>query len=55
MWRHPATRENCRILRERGVRFVAPVEGHVACGEEGEGRMAEVDDVFKAAMEAMKE
>lgn len=55
MWRHPATRENCRILRERGVRFVGPVVGHVACGEEGEGRMAEVDDVFKAAMEAMKE
>ena len=54
MWRHPATRENCRILQERGVRFVGPACGHVACGEEGEGRMAPVEDILDAALEAMR-
>lgn len=54
MWRHPATRENCRILQERGVRFVGPACGHVACGEDGEGRMAPVEDILDAALEAMR-
>jgi phosphopantothenoylcysteine decarboxylase/phosphopantothenate--cysteine ligase len=41
MWRHPATRHNVEVLRERGVRFVGPEVGWLACGWEGEGRMAD--------------
>jgi len=41
MWRHPATQANVERLRERGVRFVGPEAGFLACGWEGEGRMAE--------------
>ena len=41
MWRHPATQANVGLLRERGVRFVGPEAGFLACGWEGEGRMAE--------------
>ena len=41
MWAHPAVAENVRILRERGVNFVGPESGRVACGEDGTGRMAE--------------
>jgi phosphopantothenoylcysteine decarboxylase/phosphopantothenate--cysteine ligase len=41
MWRHPATRENVRVLRERGAAFVGPDSGELACGWEGEGRMSE--------------
>ncbi len=41
MWEHPATRENCERLRARGVSFVGPESGFLACGWEGEGRMAE--------------
>jgi phosphopantothenoylcysteine decarboxylase/phosphopantothenate--cysteine ligase len=41
MWQHPATRENVRVLRERGAEFVGPESGSLACGWEGEGRMAE--------------
>src|ERR1700731_713458 len=32
MWNHPATRENIRMLRERGVSVVDPDEGYLACG-----------------------
>jgi phosphopantothenoylcysteine decarboxylase / phosphopantothenate---cysteine ligase len=41
MWEHAATRANVSTLRERGVRFVGPERGALACGWEGEGRMAE--------------
>src|SRR5262245_49355624 len=41
MWKHPATQENVRTLRERGVAFVGPDRGELACGWEGEGRMAD--------------
>jgi len=48
MWRHPATRRNVELLRERGVRFVGPEAGWLACGWEGEGRMASPGDVAAA-------
>ncbi|GAB4531479.1 MAG: bifunctional phosphopantothenoylcysteine decarboxylase/phosphopantothenate--cysteine ligase CoaBC [Amphiplicatus sp.] len=41
MWEHPATQQNVRILKERGVVMVGPEEGDMACGEYGPGRMAE--------------
>ncbi len=41
MWAAPATRDNLRILRERGVRVLGPGAGDQACGETGAGRMLE--------------
>ncbi|MFP3423039.1 flavoprotein, partial [Bacillus sp. SIMBA_161] len=41
MWQHPATQANLATLRARGVRFVGPDDGDMACGEYGPGRMAE--------------
>ena len=49
MWQHPATRENVRVLRERGAEFVGPESGSLACGWEGEGRMAEPAAIAAAA------
>ena len=48
MWENPATRENCRILASRGVRFINPGEGYQACGEIGPGRLAEPDAIVEA-------
>jgi phosphopantothenoylcysteine decarboxylase/phosphopantothenate--cysteine ligase len=48
MWRHPATQANVALLRERGVRFVGPAAGALACGWEGEGRMAEPAEIAGA-------
>ena len=45
MWRHPATRENVGRLRDRGVRFIGPESGALACGWEGEGRMSEPETI----------
>jgi len=41
MWSHPATQENVARLAARGVRFVGPESGPLACGWEGQGRMSE--------------
>ena len=51
MWRHKATEANVATLRARGVRFVGPDEGEMACHEWGPGRLAEPEAIF-AAIEA---
>ena len=48
MWQHPAVQANCEVLRSRSVRFVGPVEGYLACGTVGEGRMAEPEEILTA-------
>ena len=48
MWTHPATVANVAILRARGVRFVGPDEGAMACNEHGMGRLAEPKAILAA-------
>lgn len=48
MWGHPATQAHMVTLRERGARFVGPVEGPLASGEVGMGRMAEPEEIVAA-------
>lgn len=49
MWENPATKENVETLKERGVEFIGPEEGMLACGYEGLGRLWRVDDIaFRA-------
>jgi phosphopantothenoylcysteine decarboxylase / phosphopantothenate---cysteine ligase len=54
MHAHPATQENLRRLRERLVIVVGPVEGPLAAGDEGMGRMAEPEEIVQALEEAMR-
>jgi phosphopantothenoylcysteine decarboxylase/phosphopantothenate--cysteine ligase len=49
MFEHEAVRRNMRVLAARGVRFVEPGEGYLACGWIGKGRLAEPDDIVAAA------
>ncbi len=51
MWEHPATQRNAAVLKGDGVLFAGPVDGAMACGEFGPGRMAEVPEIV-AAVEA---
>jgi phosphopantothenoylcysteine decarboxylase len=49
MWEHPATKENVEKLKSRGVEFIGPEEGMLACGYEGLGRLWKIDDIaFRA-------
>ena len=49
MYRHPATQANLATLAERGVRFVGPARGHLACGDDDIGRMSEPQEIAEAA------
>jgi phosphopantothenoylcysteine decarboxylase / phosphopantothenate---cysteine ligase len=53
MWNHPATQANVRILRERGVIFIEPESGYLACGMTGGGRLASVEAIADAVLTAM--
>ena len=48
MWTAPATRQNVETLRQRGVHFVGPEAGFLACGDEGSGRMSEPAAIVEA-------
>jgi phosphopantothenoylcysteine decarboxylase/phosphopantothenate--cysteine ligase len=51
MWSHPATQDSVDRLGRWGVRFISVGDGRTACGEVGEGRLAEPADIV-AAIEA---
>jgi phosphopantothenoylcysteine decarboxylase / phosphopantothenate---cysteine ligase len=48
MWQHAATQANLATLRGRGVGFVGPDDGAMACNEYGPGRMAEPPSILAA-------
>jgi phosphopantothenoylcysteine decarboxylase / phosphopantothenate---cysteine ligase len=48
MWEHPATQAHIQTLAQRGVSIVGPVSGPLAAGDEGVGRMAEPEEIFRA-------
>jgi phosphopantothenoylcysteine decarboxylase / phosphopantothenate---cysteine ligase len=48
MWEHPATVENVATLRRRGVTVVEPGVGRLAGGDEGAGRLADIEEILAA-------
>ncbi|GAN98264.1 phosphopantothenoylcysteine synthase [Komagataeibacter xylinus NBRC 13693] len=50
MWTHAATQANVATLHARGVAFVGPDSGPMACNESGPGRLAEPDDILSAIL-----
>ena len=46
MWEHPSTKDNLKILKSFGYKFIGPVTGDMACGEYGEGKMSDPYDIF---------
>jgi phosphopantothenoylcysteine decarboxylase/phosphopantothenate--cysteine ligase len=53
MYRHPIVQRNIKLLQKSGVSFIGPVSGSLACGEEAEGRMADVATIVEAAISAL--
>ena len=48
MWRHAATQANLETLLARGAKTVGPGVGHLACGDDDVGRMAEPSEIVEA-------
>jgi phosphopantothenoylcysteine decarboxylase / phosphopantothenate---cysteine ligase len=53
MWEHPATQTNLATLRARGVRIISPESGYLACGMEGDGRLANTEDIVSGVMDVL--
>ena len=54
MWHHAATQDNVILLRKRGVSFIGPEEGILACGYEGLGRLWPVTDIAREIFSRLK-
>ena len=54
MLSHPAVQENLRVLSDRGVRWVEPGEGYLACGWIGKGRLAEPETIVEVAEQVLR-
>ena len=46
MWLHKATQKNLENLLDYGYKFIGPVNGEMACGEYGEGKMSSPRQIF---------
>lgn len=53
MWAHDATRDNLQKLIDRGALLVAPGIGLAACGDEGQGRLAGMPEIFLGILKAL--
>ncbi|MCU6708956.1 bifunctional phosphopantothenoylcysteine decarboxylase/phosphopantothenate--cysteine ligase CoaBC [Paenibacillus sp. J5C_2022] len=49
MYEHPAVVDNMKLLADRGVMFIEPGTGQLACGYVAKGRLAEPEDIMAAA------
>jgi phosphopantothenoylcysteine decarboxylase/phosphopantothenate--cysteine ligase len=54
MWKHPATQANVALLQSRGVHFIGPEEGLLACGYEGLGRLWNIEEVIERAEQLLQ-
>jgi phosphopantothenoylcysteine decarboxylase len=55
MWAKPSVMRNVAQLTDDGIHWVGPEEGWLSCRKVGTGRMAEADDILKAALELVGE
>ncbi len=55
MWHSDATQRNVETLQKRGIRFIGPESGALACGEHGAGRLADLRAVISALLPMITE
>ena len=54
MYKHKAIQENITRLKKFGYKFIGPKKGHLACGYEGIGHIADTEDIVKAVKKLLK-
>jgi phosphopantothenoylcysteine decarboxylase/phosphopantothenate--cysteine ligase len=53
MWENPITQDNVKKLKERTITIVDPSTGELACGYEGKGRLAEIEDIVDKTLDIL--
>lgn len=54
MWEHPATQQHVQTLTSRGVEWIGPDRGLLACGYEGNGRLAPISEIAEKVVQFLK-
>ena len=54
MYKHRIVQRNIEKLKEIGYKFVGPIKGHLACGHDDIGHIAETNDILKEAKRLLK-
>ncbi len=54
MWMHPATQAHVQTLQARGVEFINPIYGVMACGDEGWGKIADTPIIVQAVQQRLQ-
>ncbi|MBR5301795.1 MAG: bifunctional phosphopantothenoylcysteine decarboxylase/phosphopantothenate--cysteine ligase CoaBC [Clostridia bacterium] len=54
MWENPATQQNVKTLKARGVHVVTPATGHLACGDSGAGKLEDVNVIAERAIAVLE-
>ncbi|MCR5845625.1 MAG: bifunctional phosphopantothenoylcysteine decarboxylase/phosphopantothenate--cysteine ligase CoaBC [bacterium] len=54
MWRNEEVQKSVAELEAKGARIVNPTEGYLACGDEGEGKLADVDEIVAATLDELR-
>jgi len=53
MYEHPAVQHNLEVLRHRGVQIIEPDSGFLACGDTGQGRLADPEAIVRRILDAV--
>ena len=53
MYAHPAVQANIDLLKARGTRFINPASGMLACGDVGEGKLADIDEIARGVVDSL--
>lgn len=53
MYENPMVQQNMEVLKQRGCLFVEPASGMLACGDTGKGKLADVDTIEQAILDAL--
>lgn len=53
MYQNPITQDNLQILRKYGMKVITPASGYLACGDTGEGKMPEVEELYDNIIDAL--
>lgn len=53
MYQNPITQDNLLILKKYGMKVITPASGYLACGDTGEGKMPEVEELYDNIIDAL--
>ena len=53
MYQNPITQANLQILKKYGMKVITPASGYLACGDTGEGKMPEVEELYDNIIDAL--